>query len=95
MVWRRTRGPWSAEEAAAFTTAAAIKFATAVVVVAIVVVVVVVVVVAIVVVAVEVGKMACWMKAERITSPAGLGLCPCPSPAFGGIDPSFGPTPSL
>ena len=64
-------------------------------VVVVVVVVVVAVVVAIVVVRAEVagviivvaGELACWMKMEQSTSPAGF--CPCPLPTVRDSDPSL------
>ena len=40
-------------------------------------------------------ELACQMKAGQIAFLAGPNPCPCPSPAFGGIDPSLGIAPLL
>ena len=45
------------------------------------------------VVVVRIDELSCWTKAKKVASPAGPD--PCPSPAFGGIDHSLGPTPLL
>ena len=68
---------------------------TGVVAIVVVVVVVVTVVVGTIIVGVGVVELVSWMKARQVASPTGLGPCPYPSPASGGINPSPGPALSL
>ena len=64
--------------------------------------VVVAIVIAIAVIAAVVGvgvvgvvELVSWMKVRQVAFPIGLGPCPYPSSAFGGIYPSPGPAPLL